>query len=1030
MRNCCYWRRVHPLSISAKHLLATAFMLLLLSGAVIPVFAQSKISVTGTVSNENGEPVVGASITEKGTTNGTVSQEAGRFSILVSGKKAVLLISHAGFATIEVSVADNSVLNVTLQPETKAMNEVVVIGYGSQKKKTLTGSIATVKGSDLVQSSSPNVSNAIAGRIPGVIANNRSGRPGDDGSSIYIRGFNSFSGGTSPLILVDGIPDRNFSRLNPNDIESITVLKDASAAIYGVRAANGVILVTTKRGKSGKPTIQYDGTYAVQQLTRLPEVVNAWQYMTYYNEINPNTYAQTEIDKYKAGNDPNYTSTNWLSEVFRQNAPQNSHSLSVSGGNEHVKYFFSGQFVDQSSNFKNSIERYKQFNIRSNIDARISKNLKVNLDIAARQEDRTYPAWGVGGILHETRSLYPFIPARWANGSPSAGLTAGRNPIILVTGEPGYDKTKNYIVTPLAGFELKMPFVVEGLSLSGYASYDINLRHQKIFNKPWDAYSFNKTTGVYSNQRASTAIASITQDESMYSSSTRFIKLAFDRQFGLHSINAFAGYEATTSSTWGTYAYRRNLLSDQIDQIFTGSTEGQNATGYASQDGRESYLGRVAYGFDNKYLAEVSMRYNGSFNFPSANRWGLFPAVSLGWRISEERFFKENVSFIDQLKLRASWGIMGNDAVAQYLFLTRYQLVTNPNYYTYFGNDYTLANALSLSNTPNQNITWEKQDTRNIGFDVSLLKNKLSITADYFHYLRRDILAKRNASIPLYTGMALPNENIGKSLNRGFDFSINYNDNIGDLIYSIGANGTYAKSKVIFSDEAATVPDWQKSEGHPIDSWLLYATNGIYRTQEEINKSPHLPGARVGDLWIKDTDGNGSITANDQMRTYESATPKIVYGFTLGLTYRGLSLNMLVSGQAMAKQLINSQIQGSLISPPQWLYDGRWTAANPDGIYPRAFSGNSINASYYNYSDFWLRNAAFVRLKTVELSYAIPSDVYRRFGFNSLRVYVSGYNLLSFDHMKKYGIDPETNNITGINYPQSRMYRFGINVGL
>lgn len=1028
MRNCCFWRQ-HCHVSTTKHLL-TSFLLLLLTGFLQPLFAQNKIQVAGTVSNESGEPLVGVSITEKGTSNGTVSQEGGRFVISVAGKKSILLITHAGYTTQEISVANSTNLQIMLRPETKAMNEVVVIGYGAQKKSTVTGSIATVKGAEIAQSSSANVSNAIAGRIPGVIANNRSGRPGDDGSSIYIRGFNSFSGGTSPLILVDGIPDRGFSRLNPNDIESITVLKDAAAAIYGVRAANGVILVTTKRGKSGKPTIQYDGSYAIQQLTRLPAIVNAWQYMTYYNEVNPNTYAQTEIDKYKAGNDPNYTSTNWLAEVFRKNAPQTSHSLSVSGGTENVKYYFSGQFVDQSSNFKNSIEAYKQFNIRSNIDARISKNLKVNLDLAARQENRTYPAWGVGGILHETRSLYPFIPARWKNGLPSSGLTAGRNPIVLVTGEPGYDKTQNFVVTPLAGFELKLPFITPGLSVSGYASYDINLRHQKIFNKPWDAYSYNKATGVYSNQRSSTAIASITQDESMYSASTRFIKLAYDRQIGLHSVNAFAGYEATTSSTWGTYAYRRNLLSDQIDQIFTGSTDGQNATGYASQDGRESYLGRVAYGYDNKYLAEVSMRYNGSFNFPSDKRWGLFPAVSLGWRISEEQFFKKNISFINQLKLRASWGIMGNDAVTQYLFLTRYQLISNPNYYTYFGNDYTLTNALSLSSTPNQNITWEKQDTRNIGIDAGFLNNKLTVTADYFYYLRSDILAKRNASIPLYTGMALPNENIGKSLNRGFDFSVNYTDKAGAFDYSIGANGTYAKSKVLFSDEAATVPEWQKSEGHPIDSWLLYATNGIYRTQEEINKSAHLPGARIGDIWIKDIDGNGAITANDQVRTYLSATPKVVYAFTASLGYKGLSLNLLFSGQAMAKQLINSQIQGSLIAPPQWLYDGRWTTDNPNSAYPRAFSSNSSNASYYNYSDFWLRSTDFLRLKTAELSYSVPAHVYSKWGITSLRIYASGFNLLSFDKMKKYGIDPETNNVTGINYPQSRMYRFGINVSL
>jgi TonB-linked SusC/RagA family outer membrane protein len=289
----------------------------------LSALAQTATRISGLIKNEKGEPVAGASITEKGTTNGTVSLEDGRFSISVAGKKSVLLISYTGFTSIEVNVGNNASLDITLTPEIKSMNDVIVVGYGSQKRATLTGSVATVKGADLVQSSSANVSNAIAGRIPGVIANNRSGRPGADGSSIYIRGFNSFGGGTSPLLVIDGVPDRDFSRLNPNDIESITVLKDASAAIYGVRAANGAILVTTKRGKTGKPVIQYDGSYSIQQLTRLPKIVNAWQYMTYYNEINPGTYAQEEIEKYKAGNDPNYTSTDWINEVYRKKRSAN-----------------------------------------------------------------------------------------------------------------------------------------------------------------------------------------------------------------------------------------------------------------------------------------------------------------------------------------------------------------------------------------------------------------------------------------------------------------------------------------------------------------------------------------------------------------------------------------------------------------------------------------------------------------------------------------------------------------------------------
>ena len=992
-----------------------------------------RINVKGVVIDDSGKPLEGASVQVKGTQVGTTTGTNGEYQIDVPDNSSnILVFSFVGMETNEVTVGEKKEINVTMQRVASQQQEVVVVGYGTQKKLSLTGSVATVKGEALTQNSSVNVSNSIAGRLPGVIANNRSGRPGDDASSILIRGLNSFGGGTQPLIVVDGIPDRDLNRINPDDIETVTVLKDASAAIYGVRSANGVILITTKRGKAGKPTINYDGSVGLQQLTRLDKRVNSWEYMTYYNELNVNQgntapYSQDDIDKYKDGNDPDYTSTDWLRSVFRKNAPQTNHSLSISGGNEQVKYYFSGQYLDQQSNFRNSDEDYKQFNIRSNIDAKISNNLKVYMDLAARKESRVYPLWALDAILNETTSLYPFLPPYWKNGYVDAGVTNGRNPVILTSSLPGYDNITNLIANPKLGFDFQLPFITEGLSMSGYAAFDFNQQSEKKFQKPWDAYTYDKSTGTYNNQRSSTSITSVTQDERLYNENTYFLKLAYNRKFGKHGFDAFAGYEQTSSNFKETYAYRRDLLSDQLDQIFTGSAEGQTATGSASQDGRKSYLGRLAYNYDNKYLADVTARYNGSFNFPSDNRWGLFPAISLGWRISEETFFRNNVKFIDQLKLRGSWGIMGSDAVAQYLFLTRYQVVTSPSRYTFFGPDYTLANALYLSSTPNLDITWEKQDSKNIGLDATLLNNKLNITVDAFRFLRKDILAPRNASVPLYTGLSLPSENIGKSLNRGIDLSINYTKSSAALTYNIGANFTYVKSKIIFRDEAPNIPEWQKSTGYAIDSWLVYETNGIYHTQDEVDKSPHLEGAKPGDLWIKDTDGDGNITARDEVRIPESATPKIVYGITMGAQFKGISLDLVWSGQGMAKQMIISQIQGSVVAPPTWLYNDRWTADNPNAPYPRAFNEQDSRNSVY--SDFWLRNASFLRLKSAQLSYTLPSRLYSNYGLSNIRIFVSGYNLFSIDKIRKYNMDPETDNITGTNYPQTRIYRCGINIG-
>lgn len=1003
-------------------------------------FTEQK-TIKGKVTGTKGEPLPGVNILVKGTKIGVTTDFDGNFTIDVPDSNSVLVISFTGFVTKEVRASDT--MNIQLEEQNQTLNEVVVVGYGTQKKGSTTGAIASVKGTVLTTNASANVSNAIAGRMSGVIANNRSGRPGDDSSTLLIRGFNSFGGGTAPLVVVDGIPDRDLNRINPDDIESVTVLKDASAAIYGVRSANGVILVTTKRGKVGKPTIKVDGSYGIQQLTRMDEKVNSWQYMTYYNELNAHKgmslpYTQSDIDKYKAGNDPNYTSTNWLKEVYRKDAPQSTVSMSVNGGTEQVKYFFSGQYLNQESNLRNSDERYRQFNLRSNIDVNISSNFKVNLDIGVRREDRDYPAVSITSIMHETVSMYPFIPAYWKNGSPSSGIANGRNPILMSSSAAGYDKVLNLIVNPKIGFELKLPKITEGLSLSGYGAFDYNVRSEKKFTKPWDAYSYDKVNDSYNNVKNSTSITSVLQNEQITNQNTYFLKLAYDRKFNKHSFNAFVGYEQTTTDKTETIAYRRDLLSDKLDQIFTGSTKGQNASGSAYQDGRESYLGRVAYNFDNKYFAEVSARYNGSFNFPSATRWGLFPSISGGWKISEENFFKNNIKAIDQLKIRASWGKMGNDDMRetidgkiilnQYLFLTRYQLMTDQQLYSYFGSDYILNNSIYLSASPNPNITWEIQDSKNIGFDFAFLNNKLTATFDYFSNKRSDILTARNASVPLYTGLALPKENIGETVNRGTDWSVNYADMTHQFKYSIGFNLTYAQSKVLFRDEAPNIPEWQKSTGKAIDSWLVYQTNGIYRTQADVDNSAHFEGAKPGDIWVKDTDGDGSITTNDQVRIPESVTPKIAYGIPIRAEYKGFSIDMLWTGQSKAKQMILPQAQGAIVAPPTWLYNDRYTADNPNSKYPVAFndSDNRNNIP----ADFWLRDASFFRLKSLEVSYILPEESLSRFGVSNVRFYAGGTNLFSIDHMKKYNLDPETDNKTGVNYPQTRIYRIGVSIQL
>jgi TonB-linked SusC/RagA family outer membrane protein len=998
--------------------------------------------IKGHISDENGKPLSGATIAIKGTTTGTSTDADGNFSLTVKDpQNVILIISFVGYKTQEVSLQNKTSIAVVMQvsPELQ-QQDVVVVGYSTQKKASLTAAVTTIKPEDVRMNSSPSISNALAGVSPGLVINNRSGKPGYDDALMLIRGYNTFAAGSTgvgPLIVVDGIPDRNMNRINPADVESISLLKDASAAIYGVRAANGVILVTTKRGKSGKPVIQYDGNMAFQHLTRIAPRVNAWQYMTYYNELavingTQTPYDPDEIEKYKQGNDPDYTSTDWTNQVYKAWAPQTSHALSVSGGTDVVRYNVSGQYINQQSNYSNSDLSYQNFNLRSNIDIRANKYIKFNVDLAAWKETSKNPAIGDNNIMHEMISIYPFIPVYWKNGLPSGGLGYGRNPVLMSSTEPGYNNITYLTFNPKLGVDVQLPFITKGLSVGGYGAFDNINTFNKFYQRPWHAYSYNKATDTYTDQYSSTALSQITQTSSQSAENTLFLKLGYDRQFGDHNVSAFAAYEQTTYNYTSTTAHRQDLLGSSLDQLFSGADLNQIGTGSASQWGRASYFGKVDYAYKGKYLANLILRYNGSFNFAPDKQWGMFPAVALGWRISDENFFKPLLPVINNLKLRASWGIMGSDAVAQYYYMTKYGIVTNPAYLTYFSDSYTQSTNLSPSSVPNPDITWEKQDTRNLGVDMTLLQNKLNITFDVFRNYRSDILAQPISSVPLYTGLSLPFMNIGKSLNRGFEFAINYRHATNRAFqYSVGVNLTYAKSKVIYQDESPNIPVWQQYTGHTVDSWLTYKTNGIYHTQDEVLHSPHLPGAGPGDLWIQDIDHDGQITSKDMVRIDYGVKPRLSFGLPISFTYKGWSLNMIFAGQTIAKVQIRPQAQSAVVVPPTWVYDDRFvsTEATPDAKFPRASnngdSRNNVDA------DLYVRDASFLRLKNAELSYSfIGNDFLRKASISQLRLFVGGSNIFSVDGLKKYGVDPENTSLTGVSYPQTRIIRFGLNVTL
>ncbi|HEY9258307.1 SusC/RagA family TonB-linked outer membrane protein, partial [Chitinophaga sp.] len=770
-----------------------------------PVVVQEHV-IAGVVRDEEGKPLAGVSVGLLHSGNGTLTDENGRYSLRLKDGNGTLVFSFIGYQKKEEVIRGRTTINVVLGTSISALNNVVVIGYGTKKQVNVTGSVSSVKGSELKQSPSPNLSNSLAGRITGIIANNRSGEPGNDYSSILIRGKGTLND-NSPLIVIDGVANRGaFERLNSDDIESITVLKDAAAAIYGAQAANGVILVTTKRGKPGKPVISYNGSYGLSQPTYITQLLNAGQYATYMNEKyarsnKPLLFTDEDIRKYTDGSDPlGHPNTDWYHAVIKDYSPQNRHALSVNGGSDRVDYFISGEYLYQDGIYHNSATNFHQYNLRSNVGASITKNLKVAVDVSGRVEDRHYSNYNSGTIFGETLSAYPTLPDYYPNGLPGPGLAGGRNPVLMASGATGYNKVKDYFLQSNFSFDLKLPSITPGLSLSGLAAFDFQFHNDKTFLNNWDAFRYDPVAKVYNNVKNEEKPMQLDEGFRTYANKTYNVRLAYERRFQLHDVSGFVAYEQSEGYNEGITAMRRNFLSDQVDQISLGADKDKDNSGSAAAVSRRNIFGRVSYGYADKYLAEFILRYDGSYNFPRDSRWGTFPGVSVGWRISEEPFFKNNITLMDQLKIKASWGKLGNDKIDPYQYLLQY----NKDNGVYFGNDPQRVQGLSAGISPNPNITWEVAETKNIGFESSFLKGLFTLNADYFTSHRTHILAPRNASIPASTGLtgSLPSENIGIVDKHGFEVEAAHHFRVNkDFSYNIGFNYTYAQNKVVFNDE-------------------------------------------------------------------------------------------------------------------------------------------------------------------------------------------------------------------------------------
>ena len=1037
-----------------KRMLLKMCLLAIAAGSfvIVPgaVSAQDLKQVTGRVTDSAGTALGGVSVGVRGSKRGATSDSTGYFTLSVpSAGNVVLTFSMIGFEDRQVSLNGRSSVMVTLMSNRKDLGEVVVIGYGVRKKVNLTGAVSDITGGEIAKSPVANISNALGGSMPGLIVNTRSGEPGADDAAFFIRGMGTLSN-TSPLIVIDGIPDRQggFNRLDPNDIETFTVLKDATGAIYGARAANGVVLVTTKRGISGKSQLSFNANASMTQPTRVPKMLNSHDYAQSVNEYDAligqqPTYTAAQLQKYQDGSDPlGYPNTNWWKTVMRPWAFQTNDVMSLRGGNDKVKYYLSGQYLRQNSMYRGGSDYYTNKNARANVDIQATPALRIGLDAMYRNEFRLTegPQYGnAGDIFNELWSAYPYIVAKYPNGLVGVGIGGGpqNSMVYVLSGQLGNSIYNYDFLQTRTSLNWNLDRITQGLHLDAYYAYDLFFYGYKGFNaQPPPAYSYSTTTNSYTEVQSS--IPPNLNDSTARTEDQLFnVKLGWQRKFGRSSLEAFAAYEMSRETYTGLDAFKTGFLSNNVQELFAGSTIGATNNSGTFRTARQNYIGRLSYNFDDRYLVDVNMREDGSPNFPKGKQYGFFPSLSGAWRISNESFFHSRL--IDELKVRGSWGQTGNDAVSPYQYIQTYQLQAGQisQYLAagyFYGANPAQVPGFVLGPTPNVNITWETATTTDLGVDMRLFKN-LTFDVDVFRSMRTHILVPPNEVILMYTGLSLPDENLGKVLNRGVELQVGWRKSVNkDISYLINGNFTYVANKVIYEAEPSSVPEYQRATGHPIGSFLVYQAEGLYQDAATVSKTPHPLGSGPGDIQYKDINGDGVINGLDKVRTYQSSTPKVMYGFTFGGRYKGFDATIFFQGQAGAQALL----QPGGLNMAQQFYDGRWLKAG-DNKYPRTFNGptNATYGSNTYQSTFWLLNDGFLRLKNVEIGYNIgASRLMQQARITSARIYISGNNLFSID---KWGpsFDPEAPGTTspgqvsgtgGRYYPQQRVLNLGVNV--
>lgn len=1021
--------------------------------------AQARL-VTGVVKDETGEPMAGAGVVIQGTNTGVTTDIDGKFSINAS-PSAKLVVSFLGYKD-KVVPATSTSLDIVLEQDTNFLEETVVVGYGTQKKATLTGAVSAIDNAQIVVTKNENVVNMLSGKVAGVRISQKSSQPGEFDNSIDIRGMGT------PLFVVDGVPKDQgyFSRMDANEIASVSVLKDASAAIYGVRAANGVILVTTKHGTSteeSKFDIDFSYNQGWQSFLYVPNTASATLHMLLINEkqfngINGNyplrstpKYSWDEILEYSSGEKQ---STYWTDELFSKHAPQSQTNLSVNGSSGKIDYFFSLGYLDQMGSYKSKSLNYHKWNFRSNVDARITKRLSASIEIGGYMDQKKQPNTSIWAVYKKAWTYKPTSQA-YVDGDKSLPsyddeMLEAENPVAGTDSDyTGYNREKRFNFDGSLSLTYKIPGV-EGLSVKGFYNYNYYTTDNTYYLRTYYLYSKNQDGSL--NRFVRNSPGSVQRSTDPNHGTLMQLSINYDHTFiEAHHVTAMVLYEESYN-TWDNFYAKREMYLDN-EYLFAGEEENQiGASGGLGDISRRAWIGHLNYDFKGRYLLDAAARYDASSRFPSDSRWGFFPSFSVGWRISEEPFIKDNVPFLTNLKLRASWGKLGDDSSASTYpsIYTGYNL--NGNLAWFYGS--SLITGVSATSIPNPDLTWYTAKTTNIGIDVNLWNRKLGATVEVFQRKRDGLLATSSVVLPGTVGASMPQENIESDKTFGYEIEISHYNKVGDVNYYITANMSATKNRWDYhldSQAGNSMENWYRGNvsGRNKNIWFSIKEGGRFKNYSEIQNFQYTgtnygQGTLPGDYYYEDWNKDGVIDGNDSHPVATYGLPVFFYGITIGADWKGLDFTANFQGAAGVYSQYGEVFSevgpfngGAVLT----MYRDRWHTENVDddpwnpatkwveGYYPA--TGHSFTTGTTG-----IQNTSYLRLKTLEIGYSFPSKWVNKVGVKALRLYVSGYNLLTFSGLKY--IDPERpgtsggasngNVVQNYNYPVNRTINIGADI--